>query len=115
MQRTLLGNMEAFEKTAKCSKAVTVSAKSSIIDVSQGSKCILFTFIVDRLDRLSEKTQLGLEDSLREKCPYLEFFWSLFSRIQTEYGEIRVSIGIQSERGKIGTRKTPHTDNFHAV
>ena len=25
---------------------------------------------------------------LREKCPYSEFFWSLFSRIQTEYGEI---------------------------
>ena len=26
--------------------------------------------------------------SLREKCPHLEFFWSLFSRIWTEYGEI---------------------------
>ena len=25
---------------------------------------------------------------LREKCPYSEFFWSLFSRIQTKYGEI---------------------------
>ena len=24
----------------------------------------------------------------REKCPYSEFFWSVFSRIQTEYGEI---------------------------
>ena len=27
--------------------------------------------------------------SLRKKCPYSEFFWSVFSRIQTEYGEIR--------------------------
>ena len=27
--------------------------------------------------------------SLREKCPYSELFWSAFSRIQTEYGEIR--------------------------
>ena len=27
--------------------------------------------------------------SLREKCPYTEFFWSVFSRIRTEYGEIR--------------------------
>ena len=27
--------------------------------------------------------------SLREKCPYLEFFWSIFPRILTEYGEIR--------------------------
>ena len=26
---------------------------------------------------------------LREKCPYSKFFWSVFSRIRTEYGEIR--------------------------
>ena len=26
--------------------------------------------------------------TLREKCPYLEFFWSVFSHIWTEYGEI---------------------------
>ena len=26
--------------------------------------------------------------SLREKCPYSEFFWSIFSLIRTEYGEI---------------------------
>ena len=26
--------------------------------------------------------------TLREKCPYSEFFWSVFSRIWTEYGEI---------------------------
>ena len=25
---------------------------------------------------------------LREKCPYSELFWSAFSRIRTEYGEI---------------------------
>ena len=25
--------------------------------------------------------------SLREKCPYSEFFWSVFFRIWTEYGE----------------------------
>ena len=27
--------------------------------------------------------------TLPEKCPYWEFFWSVFSRIWTEYGEIR--------------------------
>ena len=27
-------------------------------------------------------------NKLREKCPYLEFFWSVFSRIRTEYEEI---------------------------
>ena len=31
--------------------------------------------------------------ALCEKCPYSELFWSTFSRIQTEYGEIlRISL-----------------------
>ena len=29
--------------------------------------------------------------SLREKCPYSEFFWSVFSSILSQYGEIRIS------------------------
>ena len=29
--------------------------------------------------------------SLRENCPYSEFFWSVFPLIRTEYGEIRIS------------------------
>ena len=33
--------------------------------------------------------------TLRKKCPYSEFFWFAFSRIQTEYGEIR-SISLYS-------------------
>ena len=102
--------------------------------------------------------------SLREKCPNLRsFFWPVFSRIRTEYGKIRsispysvrmrentdqkrlriwtlfVSLRIQSECGKIRTRKnsvfghfsylsvfspnarkygpekTPYLDTFHAV
>ena len=52
------------------------------------------------------------KSTLREKCPYSEFFWSVFSRIRTEYG---VSLRIQSECGKIRTRKTPNTDTFHVV
>ena len=28
-------------------------------------------------------------NALREKCPYSEFLWSVFSHIWTEYGEIR--------------------------
>ena len=31
---------------------------------------------------------IWLNVSLRKKCPYSELFWSVFSRIQTEYGEI---------------------------
>ena len=49
---------------------------------------------------------------LRKKCPYSELFWSVFSRIQTEY---RVSFHIQSKCRKIRTRITPNTDTFHAV
>ena len=33
--------------------------------------------------------------SLREKCEYSEFFWSIFSRIRIEYGEIhRISLSL---------------------
>ena len=35
------------------------------------------------------KTFIFLLLSLREKCPYSEFFWSVIPRIRTEYGEIR--------------------------
>ena len=37
--------------------------------------------------------------TLGQKCPYLELFWSLFSHIRTEYGQIR-------------TRATPNMDTF---
>ena len=30
--------------------------------------------------------------ALREKCSYLEFFWSAFSRIRTEYGPEKLRI-----------------------
>ena len=32
---------------------------------------------------------LEIRNHLRKKCPYSELFWPAFSRIQTEYGEIR--------------------------
>ena len=44
------------------------------------------------------------------KCPYLEFFWSVYSRIWNEYGEI-----LQSKYGKIRTRKAPILETFHTV
>ena len=45
---------------------------------------------------------ISLQGPLREKCPYSKFFWSIFSRIWTEYGKIR-------------TRKSSNRDTFHAV
>ena len=53
--------------------------------------------------------------SLHEKCSYSELFWSVFSRIWTEYGEALVSLRIQFECGKIRTRTAPNTDTFYAV
>ena len=44
----------------------------------------------DVLGSLSNIHVVGVfyENTLREKCPYSKFFWSVFSRIWTEYGEI---------------------------
>ena len=46
--------------------------------------------------------------TLRKKCLYLELFWSIFSCIRTEQGEVR----IWSKCGKIRTRLNPNTDTF---
>ena len=51
--------------------------------------------------------------TLRKKYLYSEFFWSVFSRIRTEYAEI--SLRIQYECRKTRTRKSPNMDTFHAV
>ena len=52
---------------------------------------------------LDQELKINRTLSLREKCSYSEFFWSLFPRIRTEYGEIR-SISLYSfECGKIRT------------
>ena len=48
--------------------------------------------------------------SLRKKCPYLELFWSVFSRIQTEYGEI-LRISAYSDR----MRKNAEQNNSECV
>ena len=55
-----------------------------------------------------------LAPALNKNCSYLEFFWSVFSRVRTEYEEIRISSYL-SECGKIRTRKTLNKDTFHAV
>ena len=49
--------------------------------------------------------------SLLKKCPYSEFLRPAFSRIRAEY---RIFLRIQSECGKMWTRKTPNLETFHA-
>ena len=46
---------------------------------------------------------------LREKCPYSEFFSGPY------FPAFEVSLRIQSECGKMRTRKTTNTDTSHAV
>ena len=56
--------------------------------------------------------------SLREKCPYLELFWSRFSRIWTEHGEI-LRIALYSvrmrENGDQKNSEYRHFTNFVLV
>ena len=63
--------------------------------------------------------QFWMELSLRKKCSYSELFWSVFSRIRTEYGEIlRISpylVRMWENAGKMRTRITPNTGTFYAV
>ena len=53
--------------------------------------------------------------TLRKKCLYLELYWSVFSHIGTEYGEVR-SISLYSiQMWKMLTRINPTRDTFYAV
>ena len=46
---------------------------------------VIFSIILN----LTSTHKYFLCNSLRQKCSYSEFFWSVFCRIQTEYGEMR--------------------------
>ena len=91
-------NIKRFVKIFNGFKLLITLAKHSILHIWQGSEYtseLIFT--------------------LRKKYPYLKFFWSVFSRIWFQYGAILLSLRIQSEGGKMGTRKTPNMDTFHAL
>ena len=51
----------------------------------------------------------------REKYPYSEFFWSVFSTFGLNSEKYSLSLHIQSECGKIRTWETPNADTFYAV
>ena len=71
---------------------------TSIIPVSKPS---LYPFVIRFLKNGKQK-YVGCYLSLRKNCPYSDFFWSVFFRIQ-------------SKCGKIWTRKTRNTDIFHTA
>ena len=58
--------------------------------------------------------EFGLE-TLREKCPNMEFFLVRIFPHSDWTDRYLVSLRIQSECGKIRTRKTPYLDKFHTV
>ena len=51
---------------------------------------------------------------MREKCPHSEFFWSVYSRIWTEYGEMWSIFPYSVRMRKIRTRRSPNTDISHS-
>ena len=53
--------------------------------------------------------------SLRKKCPYSNFFWSIFSRIRTECGDLRRKSPYSVRMQENMDQKTPNTDTFRAV
>ena len=75
---------------------------------------LLATGITQAQKKTSAST-FSRKRSLLKKCPYLELFWSVFSRIRTEYGEIIHTSPCSVRMGKIRTRITPNTDTFHVV
>ena len=48
-------------------------------------------------------------------CPCSEWFWSVFSRIRTEYGEIRTVLSLNAGKYGHGHFLTPNTDTFYTV
>ena len=68
---------------------------------------------------------LSTPEALHKKCLYTKLFWSVFSHIRTECGEIllfglnmerySVSLRVQSECGKMWTRVTPNPDSLNEV
>ena len=48
-------------------------------------------------------------------CPYSELFWSVFSRIRTEYGEMRSMFRYSVRMRESTYQITPNTDTFYAV
>ena len=69
-----VSKMETFALIANGWKGLTIFAKLSILVV-----CVDPGFV----------SAYNSRDHCVKKCPYSEFFWSTFSFIRTEYGEIR--------------------------
>ena len=52
---------------------------------------------------------------MHENCPYLEFPWSVFSRIWPEYGDLLCKSPYLVQIRENTDQKTPNMDTFYAV
>ena len=77
---------------------------------------IAFCFTGRVVSNLNVYLQPNLNlNSILEKSPYSEFFWSIFSAFGLNTKRYSVSLRIQSECRKIRTRKNPNKDTFDVV
>ena len=59
---------------------------SQIVSVDLANRDSMFSMLDARI--IKKLLRSWLELSLRKKCPNSELFWSVFSRIRSEYGEV---------------------------
>ena len=52
---------------------------------------------------------------MREKCPNMEFFWSVFSAFVLNTTDTSYLSVFSSNAGKYEPQKTPYLNTFHAV
>ena len=63
----------------------------------------------------SSQIFLNYRTPLRKRSPYSELFWSVFSRIRTEYGAIRSISPYSVQMPENTDQNNSNTDFFYAV
>ena len=102
----------------KCKLTILQMLSENFVDTRKSlfftiiTLCIRFGLTCDTSQAWNIIASFFCNASLRKKCRYSELFWSAFSQIWTECGEI---FRIQSKCGKMRTRITPNTDTFYAM
>ena len=109
-----------IDKTTKNSVGFNRFPPASIIQGGGGGDAMLFhdggSYHLETSPLIC-RARIGNEDNhCVESVQILSFFWSLFSRIRTEYEKCSVSLSVFSPNaGKYGPEKTPYLDSFHTV
>ena len=73
------------------------------------------TYLQLRTKQVSLRYKTDLQHKLRERCPYSEFFWSVFSHIRTEFGKIRSISPYSVQMSENTNQKNSEYRHFHAV